>query len=291
MMAADQFESQIRGWLASEAPVEAPDYLLDAVAARIDELGPRRGDAHGLRTLLPAVIVVLAVIVALGLGNVLNIGNPSPTGPSVAPSVTVVDCQPSPCRVPLAGQARYRTEIFAVPMTFRTVDGLWVMTDDTRELVRMERADDPRQRLTVLIQPELIPSGGHTAQPGANVEGLVAWVRTHPDLTVTDRGGVVIGGLDAVRLDIASRFDTERGDGCTGVRGCVLLLATSGEPLAVGYGDITQMYVLELDGKALVVAIEAAGDSAIDGFVPEAVAVLASLQFQPGAETDEESAP
>jgi hypothetical protein len=71
----------------------------------------------------------------------------------------------------------------------------------------------------------------------------------------------------------------------------VLLLATGGEPLAVGFGDITQMYVLELEGKALVVAIEAAEDSATDAFVHQAVAVLASLQFQPGAETEEGSAP
>jgi hypothetical protein len=41
------------------------------------------------------------------------------------------------------------------------------------------------------------------------------------------------------------------------------------------------MYVLELEGKALVVAIEAAGDSATDAFMHQAVTVLASLQFQP----------
>jgi hypothetical protein len=279
-MAGDRFDTELRSWLAQEAPAEAPDRILDAVAARIDGIRTARGGWGVLHWLAPAGVAIVAALVVLGLGYALNVGGPTEPHPSQPAKATRVDCPTSPCSDPLLTPGAFRTIGFAVPMTFVVADARWVVTYDKAAFVRIERANDPRQRLTILTDLRLIRSGGYKPPASTDQESLVAWFSAHPYLVVTDRGEVSVGGLDGRRLDITARFDAPvSGAGCMDPPGCVPLLTTTGVPFGVSFSDHVRLYLLDLHGETLAVAVEARHDTPTDDFLPAADALLGSLTF------------
>jgi hypothetical protein len=90
----DSFDQVLEGWLRREAPLQAPDRVLDAALQRVSAASQRRGWAQRLlggkplasvaRLALVAAAVAVAAFVGLRLGTTDDVG-PSP---SPAPSAT-----------------------------------------------------------------------------------------------------------------------------------------------------------------------------------------------------------
>jgi hypothetical protein len=283
-MAEDRFEAELRSWLAQEAPAEAPDRILDAVSARIIGSAARH-DWPALPGWAVAAVAMFLAVLLLGLARVLNVGSPSQPPPSTPPRAASVDCPTSPCSYPLRQPGTYQTVEFAVPMTFTVTDDRWVVSYDNAAFVRIERAIDPRQRLTILANLDPMSSAGYPPPVATDRESLVAWVSGHPDLVVADRGAVSVGGLPGTRLDITGSIEARtRGLGCDALGletiGCVTLFATTGVPFGVSWWDSVRLYLLDVAGTTVAVAVEARHLTPnTEGFMPLADALLASLKF------------
>jgi hypothetical protein len=279
-MAGDRFEAEIRSWLAQEAPGEAPDRILVAVSDRITGIDSGRRVERVVPAWALAAVAMFLVVGLLGIARVLNVGSPAQPKPSAQPSAAKVECPTSPCSYPLRRPGTYRTAEFAVPMTFTVTDQRWVVSYDDPAFVRIERLNDPRQRLTFLTNLDPISSAGYRAPAAADRESLVAWISGHPDLVVSDRGDVSVGGLHGTRLDITGSVASRaEGEGCVELLGCVTLFATTGVPFGVSSYDAVQLYLLDAPGTTLAVAVEARHEAPTGAFLPAADSLLASLVF------------
>lgn len=114
--------------------------------------------------------------------------------------------------------------------------------------------------------------GCEAGPPAADVEALVRSIRSNPDLEATAAVAASVGGIDAVRVDVAAPGRLEVGE-------CAPMVL---ERIWAGPDGRTRLYLLELpegmSARVLAIAISAL-DSEFELVVEEAAPVLDSIEF------------
>jgi hypothetical protein len=116
--------------------------------------------------------------------------------------------------------------------------------------------------------------------PGS-AEAVVRDIRSNPDLEATVPVAERVGGIDALRLDVAP---VPGAPPCTGSRVPVVTVSGRGGWGTLDPGDLGRLYVLDLPGgsaRALVIMITAPG-TAFERTVEAAAPVVDSFEFHTG---------
>jgi hypothetical protein len=275
----DDFVARVERWLDEDGPSVAPLDLVES--ATVAPPQARRG----LWLAMGAVLGAAAVFIIAALGSLL-VQN-SRVGPSVAPS-TVATCVPGPptCILPLPEGALYRSTAFRPVVTFIPGGDGWTATIDEPGRLRIEEIADPRRQVTFYTDPRAVePEGGTLVQGiGPSVPELAAWLASHPMLDAQEPEPVQLAGVDGLRIDLRGRPDLlTRSTACQepGIPCMSVLQTSTGSEAELGLlsNDHAILYLLELDGRVVVVSVEAIHGPSEEGFAERVAPILESLEF------------
>lgn len=164
---------------------------------------------------------------------------------------------------------------------------------DPRLFFLLDPGGDPDPRsgteddaaIEILANP--LPEASCDPLPGvpASAEALVRAIRSNPDLEATVPVAERVGGIDALRLDVAavpgaSTCPLEFG----GTRIPVVSVSNRGGWGVIEHGDLARLYVLDLPGgsaRALAIMITAP-EAAFERVAEAAAPVLESFEFHTG---------
>ena len=136
--------------------------------------------------------------------------------------------------------------------------------------------------IEILANPNPLPEGPCYLYPllPASAEALVQAIRSNPDLEATVPVVERVGGIDAVRMDVAPVPGAS-----TCPNGAVPVVSTSnGGWGTMGHGELGRLYVLDLPGgsaRTLVIMITAS-EAAFERAVQAAAPVVDSFEFHTG---------
>ena len=131
----------------------------------------------------------------------------------------------------------------------------------------------------ILVNPNPLPEGPCYLYPRlpASAEALVQAIRSNPDLDATVPVAERVGGIDALRMDVAPVPGASK---CP--NGAVPVVSTSnGGWGTMGHGELGRLYVLDLPGgsaRTLVIMIEAS-EADFERAVEAAAPVVDSFEF------------
>ena len=282
----DRFNETISDWLAYRAPASAPDRILDAVAARVDDLEQRQ--TVPWRRLAAAAVVILLVGLtgALVIAGITRIGNPAPTPSADAASIRIA-CATAPCEFPLIEGAGYVTTRFEEPIDLRTATDRWLVTRDTPGAFQVEIGRDARRAITVFTDPRGVdPVGDPVAVELSDAASVAEWLAEREDLSVSAPTAVTLGGLSGLQVDLHGEpSPLRRATDCYEPDVlCTAALGYAEEPgvtrsLGVSSLDLVRLYLLDGPDGVIVVAVTAlhqAPATFVDG---EAAELLATFHF------------
>ncbi|HZB78529.1 MAG TPA: hypothetical protein VE522_01615 [Actinomycetota bacterium] len=144
----------------------------------------------------------------------------------------------------------------------------------------------PTMSIAILVNP--LPEASCAAPPGvpASAAAVVQSIRSNPDLEATEPVAERVGGIDALRLDVAAAPGASTCPAGSGPRS-VPVVSVSGRGDAWGLidrGELGRLYVLDLPGgsaRALVIMITAP-EAAFEQAVQAAAPVVDSFEFHTG---------
>jgi hypothetical protein len=282
-MPDDRFARTVHDWLTAAAPSEAPDRILDAVAARIDELEQPTGPRWP-RFLAAAVFSVVVLGGALVFAGISRPGSPAPSA-SAAPSASLIRCETAPCSFTLTAGTEYASSAFDLSLTLRAPSDRWLVDYDQPGLFRLVVGRDERRNITILLDPRPTDALGRP-EPAAigDAEALARWLQERSQLTVSTPAEVTVAGLAGWTVDI--RGDAEspnRSEGCVteGLCAAVFAYSTGGDERIYGASsaDAIRLYLLDGIDHQVVIAVEAR-HSAPAGFLDgEAQELLDTLRL------------
>lgn len=201
---------------------------------------------------------------------------PSPGAPE-APEPQVLPTGGPTGRALLPGI--YTSGRFEPKVTFTLEDqpgARWRADGDLTDILSISKGN---AFLSFLRPAQVIdPRTQETVDPPSD---YIEWLRNHPNLEAGDPTPTSIGGLDGIQLDIAGITPVE-GQRC-GIGGddppCVAIAPMSeGAPFIFAEGTVARITVLEVDGEAILVAIEDQSETYQD-FLPQAEQVLETVEF------------
>lgn len=110
------------------------------------------------------------------------------------------------------------------------------------------------------------------------VEEWREWLTGHEGLFVSEPAPVDIGSVEGFAVDV--RLGENAGErGCSGFGSCVPILQGIGWLIAEGYPN--RVWVVDLDGEAMVILTEASENS-FENWTGRVEEVLATLEWKPG---------
>lgn len=286
-MSADRETTRIvRSWL-EDGVTQLPDTILDSVLDQLPTTSQRRATWWPARRLphmntsvkigLAAVAVVAAMLLGYTYFVSPNVGNPSRATPTASPNV-----------LPLTGDldaGRYEIDGESVPVriSFDLGDGWGACSENPLEqgVCRVGPSQTPRAVVgvafpvvenvvadpcdaTTLLDPPVGPS----------VDELVTALSELDGFSATAPEDVTVGGYPAKRLTVTAPADVddtcELGTWATGQR-------TNG----VGAGESNDLYVVDVDGDRIVVAMAYFTPNASQEDLDEAQHLIDSIQIEP----------
>jgi hypothetical protein len=282
----DQFTDALSDWLASRAPASAPDRILDAVAARVDDLDQRQA-APWSRLAAAAVLILLVgltgALVFAGLGRV---GDPSPTPSADAASIRIA-CPTAPCEFPLVEGARYATARLEEPIDLQTASDRWLVTRDTPGAFQVEIGRDARRAITVFTDPHGVdPVGDPVDVELPDAASVADWLAQREDLSVSAPTAVTLGGLSGLQVDLHGEpSPLRRATDCYEPEVlCTAALGYAEEPgvtrsLGVSSLDLVRLYLLDGPDGVIVVAVTAFHEAPATFVDGEAAELLATFRI------------
>jgi hypothetical protein len=132
------------------------------------------------------------------------------------------------------------------------------------------------ERIEIVADPLPVGSGCETGPTPADAEALARSIRSNPDLDATAPVSVSVGGVDALRMDVAAVPGASE---CDEDYGVPLVLTEHGW---LEQGERMRLYLLDLTGgSARILAIAVAAPEPDFGHTVEAAApILDSFEFQ-----------
>lgn len=281
----DRFKRAVREWLTTTAPTEAPDRILDAVAARVDELEPSRPPRWLSYAAASAAVVVVLVASTLALIGVARLASPAPER-TTAPTPNAIRCPEAPCNFALAEGGTYLSSTFRLPVVVQPPTDRWRADFDQPGLFRLVVGGDERRNITIVTDP--VPTdalGRPVAAAVDDADGFARWLEGRAELLVSAPEEATVAGLTGWALDVApDPGPNTRSAGCIADGLCVGVFAYSpgGADVRV-YGaasvDSIRLYVLDAIDHVVVVALEARHGAPVRFLDGEAQELLAGLHI------------
>jgi hypothetical protein len=173
-----------------------------------------------------------------------------------------------------------------------TVPEAWANSSDWPDTFELVPADElppvdeanRRRNVNVMRQPTAMTQDRpctDEVEPGVGrtVEDLVAWLPTVPGLITTEPAPITIGGHAGQSMDV--RLDPAWTATCEGDRDKSPVVTYLNPGIAVRGGQTERLILLDLgDGDVVAIGVWARDQTAFDDFVPEAMPVIESFQFE-----------
>jgi hypothetical protein len=278
----DQLDSQLRSWLASQAPQRAPDGLRDRVDARLDEVhqaawwqgwlvpsGQQRGRPS---MLLAAALVISAIVVALsgllGFGTAQPSPLPPPASPSASPAAPTVGptARPTPPGMVLPAGTNV-SQTLDPQITFDVPSG-WTKVADTRVELLLSPpgagviavpngGGDFFDNIAIYIDPLAGAADGSSAVDpavGRDAKALSFWLAARPQLVASKPIPTTIGDLRGYVVDIAVGPGA---GGLCGVRCVNLFNMADGIQYGILEHELNRVFIVDrVGGGTLLVSVE-----------------------------------
>jgi len=276
----------VRSWL-EDGVTQLPDTILDSVLDELPATPQRRATWWPARRLphvhtsvkvgLAAVIVVAAMLVGYTYFASPSVGDPSRTTPTASPDV-----------LPRSGDLAagpYEIEGASVPVhiSFDLGDGWAACSQNMLEqgVCRIGPSETPRSIVgvafpvvenvvadpcdaTTLLDPPVGPS----------VDDLVTALSELDGFSATAPEDVTVGGYPAKRLTVTAPANVD--DTCE-----LGTWATSQRTNGVGEGEANDLYVVDVDGERIVIAMSYFIPNAGQEDLDEAQRVIDSIRIEP----------
>lgn len=282
-------------WLEDDGPRIAPEHLVESVISGFPESRPRA--SVGFQWMALAGLAAAAILVAIvGLGFLAQNVGPPPVPPIATPSSTDRAAQACPPEVPacgghLAAGVGYRTAAFEPGIAFTVPDDRWAAPIDEPGRFVLWIESDIRRRIGLYWDPIPIDPGGAPVRAVSRTpDGVIAWLSSHPEITVSDTGTTTLLGVEAQYADIqpSSAASTEANDLCLPTQagfGCLPIFRTGDQgataELGLGGSDRYRILLIDRSGTMIAVIVEAHHTSGIDALLERAAPILESLEFAP----------
>jgi hypothetical protein len=267
--------------------IEAPDLWNEALARAAElELGrgrAKRFEPHRL-VLASAAVAVVAFVGAVAL-YATNVGAPRPDPlPSADAAPTAIHCPIAECEFVLLEGVEYMASGFDLPVTMRAPSDRWLVGSDQPGLLRLEIGTDERRNITILTDPRPTDALGlPTPDAVQDADAFAQWLQGRGELVVSAPEEVVIAGLTGLVVELRGDPEpTTRADGCLHEGFCAAVFAYSpapGEERLYGASslDALRLYLLDADGRLVVIAVEARHQAPADFLDGEAQEILGTL--------------
>lgn len=287
------FERTLHDWLADEAPAEAPDAILDAVTARIDDLAPaHRGTwwHSGLRVAASAAVVAAVVIGAWVAGSGVRTPGASPTPlptSTARPADIPTDgtCEEGFECLGLLEPGPHATTLFTPAMTFR-IPARWENLQQSVGYMDLRPVDRPGDA----VEFDALPrprngDGSYALGVGTSAEAFATWLASRPDLETSGVLRIAVAGRSVPYVEFTVRAGEERGlTGCPGSP-CVAIASgldprerpTWGWDLVAGRGGAYRVYIVGDGENRYLIAVVAWSAAERQQLFAEADAIIASL--------------
>lgn len=312
------FDTIVGRWLAGEAPSEAPDRIVQAVADRTALMPRSRSGMFGgarppFLVYAAAVAVVVAVAFAAGVGfaELRRIGTepsavpipsvaatPSPTHAGlVAPRPTDIPddgtCEPDRQCLGLLEAGSYQTEFLDPNFRFSISEPGWQNLRSSGGELDIRPLDAPGDELRYLQDPSVRTANGRAVGGiGSAVDELTAFWAGRSDLVIDGLQPTAAGGLEGVELDVTlSASAPDALNGCP-AKQCVML-AASLDPaemptwlweLRLWRGAAMHIWILDAGSHRVLLVATAWDGSKLDELVARFQPVIDSLQFVESAQ-------
>jgi hypothetical protein len=222
-------------------------------------------------------LLLVALFVA-GLAPACGGADGTPEGAPATPASAAVQTAPAGTTLPASAPipaGPYVTEVFEPPFSFTLGEGWGSASEATGELVINHGSITLERSVVFFTLADVYrPDGSIAPVP----DDLLAFLKAHPDLRVSEPEPVTVGGLTGVQVDFdaisASSWVRELGK-CSTVPACV--------PLATGvvlqHADTNRLLLLDDAGRTVAIWITARSD-AQHGFLEEAAELVDTVQFR-----------
>lgn len=221
----------------------------------------------------PLALVAAALLVMALVGIGLFLRRPD-VGPAPAPFTT----EPSASATPRAKS--YSMDRGKV--TF-AADSRWEESDAGPWALRLD--GNVAERIHVVAEPSAFGDHCLVVWPGDNAEQLAQGILSDPDLVATPALPVVVGGVDALRMDVVASSGASRCGAGTGVYQ-ETLTTTRHRNIVLGARERMRLYLLDLPnpypltrGGGIVAIAIIAPEAGFDRVAEAAAPVLDSFEF------------
>jgi hypothetical protein len=275
MSSENDLGRDLRGWMRDEEPLAA-DHVLDAVASQLPRVRQRRARWWSLQQpfAVPVAASALVLVALMAVGTLLGQGPgfgflPGPTPPATSTgSPRVLD--------DVVGELEPGTytlsEGFPVSLAFDVPAGYagCVLVPTEQGLC----ADGDNRSIDFVIVENLVadpcdPSQGQLDPPiGPTVDDLVAGLERLPRFTATLGTPSELDGHPAQRLTLVAPTTPEA---CF-TSGAQTWVVTSNRTNGVGLGERNELWILEVQGQRLMIALAYQPDTP-----PEAVSQMRDI--------------
>jgi hypothetical protein len=275
----------VRSWL-EDGVTQLPDTILDSVLDQLPTTSQRRVTWWPARRLsymntsmkigLAAVAVVAATLLGYTYFVSPNVGDPSRTTPTASPNV-----------LPRSGDldpGRYEVEGASVPVriSFDLGDGWGVCSENPLEqgVCRVGPSQTPRSVVGVAfpVVENVVadPCATTLLDPpvGPSVDELVAALADLDGFSATAPEDVTVGGFPAKRLTVTAPANVD--DTCE-----LGTWATRQRTNGVGAGESNDLYVVDVDGDRIVIAMAYFTTNAGQEDLDEAQHLIDSIRIEP----------
>lgn len=284
----ERFDDTIAGWLDSRAPTSAPDRILEAVSARMDDLEQRPSTRLTRLVAAAAVILLVGLAGALVIAGLSRVGQPAPT--PTAEAAIRVSCAASPCEFLLAEGTGYVSSRFGQPIDLQAASDRWIVTRDTPGAFQVEIGRDARRAVTIFTDPSGVdPVGSPVPVELPDAASVAEWLAGREDLSTSTPTAASLGGLTGLELDLHGEpSPLRRATDCYEPEVlCTAVLGYEEEPgatrsLGISSLDTVRLYLLDGPDGVIVVAVTALHQAPATFVDTEAAELLATFRIGQG---------
>lgn len=304
-------EQLLDRWML-EGPQAAPDRVLNVVADRI-EREPQRPSWLARRPNAPsnarlaAAGIAAVLVVAVGLGLVVQFSNSAPSGPAVAPSGPAVAPAPtrSPtptfqcsggstgCAGPLSAGTHTSTQAgigYQVPAGWVNLfdrDGAYLLSPEGAALAAFPDG------IGLFRNPVIANECTSDREPGLghSMADFVAHLTANPDLVATPPKPVSIGGLTGRVFDLTAGPGWMHACPRTGTGQYLTDYGVGiGFTWGIGAGERQRVYVLDRGaGSTIVISVDSVSGTTFDALIQQATPIVNSFTFRDSDHSTPES--
>lgn len=296
-------ERVLEHWLI-DGVNEMPDRVFQSIFDRVERqpqafaprLLRRLPEMNGsLRWIAAAAAVVLIAVVGFAV-----LGRPSDSGVGSQPTPTATPAPTPSSRATLTQRETSLFDPFGRPgqpggrggvMTYATPEG-WIYDQESPLTYTILRVGEPNADNAIFLRSDVVLHSQAEGCPEAALEGaertpraMADWLAAHAGVDASTPERVTIGGYEGLVIDLAMSPDWTRTCPFSSGRPAVPLFsdidpAPDGFDWNIGPDERMRIYLIDLgDGRLLWIDINAVDEPSFQAMLPEATAIVESIQF------------